>query len=89
MQPHKFQGSWCCPYLVTGSDTAYLCESQCTICLIWALLGLCPLTKGKTSSFLFLRAYESKAYGVLNHNLKLQSMKFSITRDIPSFPVQG
>ena len=33
--------------------------------------------------------YESKAYGVSNHNLKLQSKKFSRTRDIPNFPTQG
>ena len=33
--------------------------------------------------------YESKAYGVLNHNLKLQSKKFSRARDIPNFPTPG
>ena len=33
--------------------------------------------------------YESKVYGVLNHNLKLQSKKLSRTRDIPNFPTQG
>ena len=30
-----------------------------------------------------------KAYGVSNHNLKLQSKKLSRTRDIPNFPTQG
>ena len=35
------------------------------------------------------QGYESKAYGVLNHNLKLQCKKFSRTRDIPNFPTQG
>ena len=30
-----------------------------------------------------------EAYGVLNHNLKLQCKKFSRTRDIPNFPTQG
>ena len=30
-----------------------------------------------------------KAYGVSNHNLKLQSKKFSRTRDICNFPTQG
>ena len=35
------------------------------------------------------QGYELKAYGVLNHNLKLQSMKFSRTRDIPNFSTQG
>ena len=33
--------------------------------------------------------YELKAYGVLNHNLKLQPKKLSRTRDIPNFPTQG
>ena len=36
-----------------------------------------------------LQRYESKAYGVSNHNLKLQSKKLSRTRDIPNFPTQG
>ena len=35
------------------------------------------------------QGYQSKAYGVLNYNLKLQSTKFSRTRDIPNFPTQG
>ena len=35
------------------------------------------------------QGYESKAYGVSNHNLKLQSKKLSRTRDIPNFPTQG
>ena len=35
------------------------------------------------------QGYELKAYGVLNHNLKLQSKKLSRTRDIPNFPTQG
>ena len=35
------------------------------------------------------QGYESKAYGVSNHNLKLQSKKLSRTRDIPNFPIQG
>ena len=35
------------------------------------------------------QGYESKAYGVFNHNLKLQSKKLSRTRDIPNFPTQG
>ena len=35
------------------------------------------------------QGYESKAYGVLNHNLKLQCKKLSRTRDIPNFPTQG
>ena len=35
------------------------------------------------------QGYELKAYGVLNHNLKLQCKKFSRTRDIPNFPTQG
>ena len=35
------------------------------------------------------QGYDSKAYGVLNHNLKLQCKKFSRTRDIPNFPTQG
>ena len=35
------------------------------------------------------QGYELKAYGVSNHNLKLQSKKFSRTRDIPNFPAQG
>ena len=35
------------------------------------------------------QGYESKAYGVSNHNLKLQSEKLSRTRDIPNFPTQG
>ena len=35
------------------------------------------------------QGYESKAYGVSNHHLKLQSKKFSRTRDIPNFPTQG
>ena len=35
------------------------------------------------------QGYESKAYGVSNHNLKLQSRKLSRTRDNPNFPTQG
>ena len=35
------------------------------------------------------QGYESKAYVVSNHNLKLQSKKLSRTRDIPNFPTQG
>ena len=35
------------------------------------------------------QGYDLKAYGVLNHNLKLQCKKFSRTRDIPNFPTQG
>ena len=35
------------------------------------------------------QGYESKAYGVSNQNLKLQSKKLSRTRDIPNFPTQG
>ena len=35
------------------------------------------------------QGYESKAYGVSNHNLKLQSKKLSRTRDIPNFLTQG
>ena len=35
------------------------------------------------------QGYETKAYGVSNHHLKLQSKKFSRTRDIPNFPTQG
>ena len=35
------------------------------------------------------QGYELKAYGVSNHNLKLQSKKLSRTRDIPNFPTQG
>ena len=35
------------------------------------------------------QGYDSKAYEVLNHNLKLQCKKFSRTRDIPNFPTQG
>ena len=35
------------------------------------------------------QGYESKAYGVSNYNLKLQSKKLSRTRDIPNFPTQG
>ena len=35
------------------------------------------------------KGYELKAYGVLNHNLKLQPKKLSRTRDIPNFPTQG
>ena len=35
------------------------------------------------------QGYESKAYGVSNHHLKLQSKKFSRTRDIPNLPTQG
>ena len=35
------------------------------------------------------QGYELKAYGVLNHNLKLQCKKLSRTRDIPNFPTQG
>ena len=35
------------------------------------------------------QGYESKAYGVSNHHLKLQSKRFSRTRDIPNFPTQG
>ena len=35
------------------------------------------------------QGYESNAYGVSNHNLKLQSKKLSRTRDIPNFPTQG
>ena len=35
------------------------------------------------------QGYDSKAYGVLNHNLKLQCKKFSRTRDIQNFPTQG
>ena len=35
------------------------------------------------------QGYESKAYGVSNHNLKLQSKKLTKTRDIPNFPTQG
>ena len=35
------------------------------------------------------QGYELKAYGVSNHNLKLQSKKFSRTRDICNFPTQG
>ena len=43
--------------------------------------------------FLFIsevwQGYESKAYGVSNHNLNLQCKKLSRTRDIPNFPTQG
>ena len=35
------------------------------------------------------QGYESKAYGILNHNLRLQCKKFSRTRDIWNFPTQG
>ena len=35
------------------------------------------------------QGYDSKAYGVLNHNLKLQCKKFSRMRDIQYFPTQG
>ena len=35
------------------------------------------------------QGYKLKAYGVSNHHLKLQSKKFSRTRDIPNFPTQG
>ena len=35
------------------------------------------------------QGYESKAYGVSKHHLKLQSKKFSRTRGIPNFPTQG
>ena len=35
------------------------------------------------------QGYELKAYGVLNHNLKLQPKKLSRTGDIPNFPTQG
>ena len=35
------------------------------------------------------QGYESKAYGVSNHNLKLQPKKLSRTGDIPNFPTQG
>ena len=35
------------------------------------------------------QSYESKAYGVSNHHLKLESKKFSRTRDIPNFQTQG
>ena len=35
------------------------------------------------------KGYESKAYGVSNHYLKLRPKKFSRTRDIPNFPTQG
>ena len=35
------------------------------------------------------QGHDSKAYGVSNHNLKLQCKKFSGTRDIPNFPTQG
>ena len=35
------------------------------------------------------QGYDSKAYGVLNHNLKLQCKKFNRTRDIQNFPTQG
>ena len=34
------------------------------------------------------QGYELKAYGVSNHNLKLQFKKFRRTRDIPNFPTQ-
>ena len=43
--------------------------------------------------FLFIseawQGYDLKAYGVLNHNLKLQCKKFSRTRDILNFPTQS
>ena len=39
--------------------------------------------------FLSFLKHESKAYGVSNYHLKLQSKKFSRTWDIPSFPTQG
>ena len=35
------------------------------------------------------QGYESKAYGLSNHNLNLQSKKLSRTRDIPNFLTQG
>ena len=35
------------------------------------------------------QGYDSEAYGVLNHNLKLQCKKFNRTRDIQNFPTQG
>ena len=35
------------------------------------------------------QGYDSKAYGVSNHNLKLQCKKFNRTRDIQNFPTQG
>ena len=35
------------------------------------------------------QGYDSKAYGVSNHNLKLQCKKFNRTRDIQIFPTQG
>ena len=35
------------------------------------------------------KGYDSKGYGVLNHNLKLQCEKLSRTRDIPNFPTHG
>ena len=35
------------------------------------------------------QGYDSKAYGVSNHNLKLQCKKFNRTRDIRIFPTQG
>ena len=35
------------------------------------------------------QGYDSKAYGVSNHNLKLQCKKFNRTRDIRDFPTQG
>ena len=35
------------------------------------------------------QGYDSKAYGVSNHNLKLQGKKFNRTRDIRNFPTQG
>ena len=35
------------------------------------------------------QGYDSKAYGVLNHNLKLQCKQFNRTRDIRNFPTQG
>ena len=35
------------------------------------------------------QGYDSKAYGVSNHNLKLQCKKFNRTRDIRNFPTQG
>ena len=35
------------------------------------------------------QGYDSKGYGVSNHNLKLQCKKFNRTRDIRNFPTQG
>ena len=35
------------------------------------------------------QGYELKAYGVSNHNLKLQSKQLNRTRDICNFPTKG